>query len=127
MIALDSLWVWSVGKSPKSIAVAGRTAQRLTWSADGREVAWTIGEHGSEDLYAVDTRTGASRRITALPGGELQPVWSPDGETIAFLHLLPTGEYHLKTVPAHGATVERMENAKDLGPMAISACWRTER
>lgn len=116
MIALDSLWVWEVGQQARSVRAAGRTAQRLTWSADGREVAWTIGEYGAEDLHAVNVTTGESRIITALAGGELQPVWSPDGETIAFLHRLPSGRYHLRTVPAQAAPVTDPAHSRDLGP-----------
>lgn len=117
MIALDSLWVWNIGRRPRSIRFAGRTAQRLTWSPDNREVAWSTGEHGGENLDAIEVATGFLRHVTALPGGAVQPIWSPDGANLAFLHRVSAWQYHLKTVPARGAVVADVKSTKDLGLM----------
>jgi hypothetical protein len=42
MIALDSLWICDVGAEPRGVSPAPYAGDNgLTWSPDGREVAWT--------------------------------------------------------------------------------------
>jgi dipeptidyl aminopeptidase/acylaminoacyl peptidase len=36
------------------------------------------------DLFVVNARTGQERRLSQTPGVEIGPVWSPDGESIAY-------------------------------------------
>jgi Tol biopolymer transport system component len=53
------------------------------WSPDGKWIAYSQGfPNGSIKVVAV--AGGRPRRVTNLPGMELQPAWSPDGTWIAF-------------------------------------------
>src|SRR6266480_4122456 len=36
------------------------------------------------DVWITDTKTGASRNLTASKGNSWAPVWSPDGNSLAF-------------------------------------------
>jgi len=88
MIALDSLWIGAIGARPHALAAAsGAGDNALTWSPDGRDVAWTRTERVDRpfDLVATDTHTGATRLIAAVGADVVRPVWSPDGRGIAFL------------------------------------------
>jgi TolB protein len=63
----------------------GREARRLTngegmndepsWSPDGRYVVFSSNRGGSYDLWAVDTISGTTTRITELPGDTRNPSW----------------------------------------------------
>jgi len=61
----------------------------------------------AEDLWISSTHGGAARRLTAHPGDEVYPKFSPDGKWIAF-----TGEYDgnsdVFVVPAAGGEPQRL-------------------
>jgi len=116
MIALDSLWICDVGAEPRGVSPAPYAGDNgLTWSPDGREVAWTRTD-GAErplNLVVTDVRSGTSRVIAAVGANVYRPTWSPDGRWIAFI-----GGDHLRVVdPA------KPDSIRDLG--VASSAWGT--
>lgn len=53
----------------------------LAWSPDGRSLVYSM--QGS--LWRQDLDSGVARQLTAGPGYDYQPDWSPDGTRIAFV------------------------------------------
>jgi eukaryotic-like serine/threonine-protein kinase len=54
-------------------------------SPDGRQVALSRSVGGNVDLWLQDlTRSGARARLTTSPGPDIFPIWSPDGQRIAY-------------------------------------------
>jgi Tol biopolymer transport system component len=51
--------------------------------------------------------SGTPQQLTSLPGDEVEPAWSPNGATIAFTYLPPTGLPEVWTIPAGGGTAVR--------------------
>jgi TolB protein len=80
-----------------AVALDGRHRQRLTngkaddgpsagsWSRDGRKILFTRWPSGgSGDIYVLNVRSGAVRRLTSARGDDTDASWSPDGERIVF-------------------------------------------
>ncbi|HKP76744.1 MAG TPA: hypothetical protein VJT67_14535 [Longimicrobiaceae bacterium] len=56
-----------------------------TFSADGQTVVVSGIKGGISDLYAVDLRTGQTRQLTNDKVAQMQPAFSPDGRTLAYV------------------------------------------
>ena len=58
-----------------------------SFSPDGNHVAfsWTGPKQDNQDIYVQQIGTGSALRLTSDPRNDYNPVWSPDGRSIAFL------------------------------------------
>jgi Tol biopolymer transport system component/imidazolonepropionase-like amidohydrolase len=138
MVALSRLWVFEPGEEARPVTMVPVTTMGLSWSPDGREVAWSAGRGGEEDLFATDVRTGETRRLTRLEGMAIKPSWSPDGSRIAFIHWTipdaaePRGSparrlAQLRHIPAAGPVVQRIEDTERLGDVPVRWTFRGSR
>lgn len=82
--ALNALWLMDIGGRPRRIVSDGYFASDPDFSPDGRSLVYVSDRAGDADLWLRELATGAERRLTALPGAQLTPRWSPDGGRIAF-------------------------------------------
>jgi Tol biopolymer transport system component len=62
-----------------------------TWSPDGSTIVVSGLKGGMTDLYAVDVASGTSRALTNDRYADMQPSFSPDGRTLAFVTDRGTG------------------------------------
>ncbi len=59
---------------------------QIALSPDGRNVALEIrDDEGQFDLWVMDVARGVTSRVTATPEDERDPVWSPDGRSLAYI------------------------------------------
>jgi Tol biopolymer transport system component len=98
-----------------------------TFSPDGQKVAFSAVVGGVTDLYVYDLRGGALRRLTNDAFADLQPAWSPDGRTIAFvtdrfssrLEGLTIGNYRLAAMDPTSGDIRALpsfEEGKNIDP-----------
>jgi TolB protein len=76
---------------------------------DDRLAAVTIedAQLGSSDVWLVDLAAGSKTRFTFDPGDDIDPVWSPDGERLAF-RSMRDGAYDLYVKTVSGAESEQL-------------------
>src|SRR4051812_12268040 len=60
------------------------SVNHVSWSPDGRNLAFSGQAGGISDLYLLDLQAGTIRQLTNDKYADIQPTWSPDGKTIAF-------------------------------------------
>jgi len=86
------LW-WAPGDSSApgvAIKTRGQCAGAV-WSTDGTHVAFESdrGDHGFIGVY--DTASGTLRYLDPSTDRDIQPAWSPDGRSVAFIRIPSTG------------------------------------
>jgi Tol biopolymer transport system component len=84
--ALNQIWLMEIGEDPRPITDGLYYKTDPAWSPDGTRIAYASDKSGKTmDLYVLDWRTGAERRVTSLDASaEVSPAWSPDGRFLAF-------------------------------------------
>ena len=119
-------------------------------SPDGETVAFVLptrsGDKTVTNVWAVSSAGGEPRRLTAGPGSDTAPRWSPDGKTLAFLSdrakdradvyvddwqiktLTPSKETQIYLLPVDGGEAVRLTSIeggvlspRNLGPFVWSA------
>ena len=87
-------------------------------SPDGKWVAYTLTDislkenRGTTRIWLADVATGRTRSLTAGPGSDRQPRWSPDGKTLAFVSTRQNGP-QLWLLPIAGGEARRVSNLPD--------------
>jgi Tol biopolymer transport system component len=84
-------WFDRKGQQTGTIGVPGNFSQ-IALSPDERTVALEIAnEQGQFDIWTMDVARGVASRVTVTEGDERDPVWSPDGRSLAFIARTPKG------------------------------------
>jgi tRNA A-37 threonylcarbamoyl transferase component Bud32/dipeptidyl aminopeptidase/acylaminoacyl peptidase len=87
-------------------------------SPDGGRVVVTSGDSdGEEDIWIHDLERGVGSRFTFDPASDIAPVWSPDGERIAFSSTRRTGssyDLYVQDATGSGSAVELLTGDQQL-------------
>ncbi|MHB8736773.1 MAG: TolB family protein, partial [Terriglobales bacterium] len=79
----DLVWLDQAGKPTGTLSVKFSGLLGFRLSPDGGRVAVVL-DAGVADIWVIDLRRGTRTRLTSGPVGNASPVWSPDGQWIAY-------------------------------------------
>lgn len=97
----SNLWVVRAeGGDHRPLTSGNRNDFSPRWSPDGRKLLYASAVEGSVQLYLRWMDTGETAKLTQLPRSPSGLAWSPDGNSIAFLMLVPEPAPPLVALPA---------------------------
>jgi Tol biopolymer transport system component/tRNA A-37 threonylcarbamoyl transferase component Bud32 len=101
---LAPVWFDMTGKPSESFEVCECANPAV--SPDGTRIAVAIGPATSRDIWTIDVARKTTTRLTFDPGNDDNPLWAPDGKSIAFASDR-SGQPMLYVKPADGSRDER--------------------
>ena len=121
LVAAALAWTWWTRQTIQNIKLIPLTTdpgveQEPSLSPDGSQVAysWNGPDQANFDIYVKTTKAGAAvaappLRLTRDPADDTNPVWSPDGSSIAFLRKLDVGnQFDVMLIPALGGRERKL-------------------
>ena len=92
------------------------------WSPEGNQLLFSqASELGDRDIYVIRDDGSSLLNLTAFPGKDLDPVWSPDGKWIAFV-TTRDGNQEIYVMSADGSAPRNISNSP-LTP-EMNPTWR---
>ena len=96
------------------------------FSPDGRRVIASRAEQGSVNLWMIDLASGKNTRFTFDPGSDYLPVWSPDGNRVAFASNRGGEYFDLYQKLSSGGSDEELVFKSDKGS-AFPVSWSGDK
>lgn len=83
----DGIYIVDAGSgSYETLTFGLQTIGGVSWSPDGKYLAFDAAEGGSQsDVYLYEISTKTLRKITNDVFSDIEPVWSPDSQTLYFI------------------------------------------
>jgi TolB protein len=82
------------------------------WSPNGKRLVMFGGSRFSPQIWTTNNLGGDLRAVTHRGGTNVDPSWSPDGDTIVFVgcpgSFCPPGDKEIYTIPATGGNATRI-------------------
>jgi len=69
----------------RRLTAADSNAKQPAFSSDGKQLAYVSDASGSQQIYALDLSSGATRQLTHVQGGASYPAFSPSGNALVFV------------------------------------------
>jgi dipeptidyl aminopeptidase/acylaminoacyl peptidase len=80
-----SIWVVpALGGTPKELITSPRSDDTPRWSRDGKQIAFLSSRDGAPQIFVANAEGSNQRKVTNVPEGVADFIWSPDGKMFAF-------------------------------------------
>jgi dipeptidyl aminopeptidase/acylaminoacyl peptidase len=80
-----NIWVVPAsGGDPQELITSPRNDDTPRWSRDGRQIAFLSSRDGAPQIFVANADGSNQRKVTSVPEGVADFIWSPDGKMFAF-------------------------------------------
>jgi dipeptidyl aminopeptidase/acylaminoacyl peptidase len=82
-----ALWLAPTDKGPprQLTNAPGKKDRHPRWSPDGKQILFESNRSGDNQLWIIDVGGGEARQLTKISTEAGHGIWSPDGQTVAFV------------------------------------------
>ncbi|NIO27652.1 MAG: hypothetical protein GTO29_03755 [Candidatus Latescibacteria bacterium] len=106
----------AIGGVPRRLIDSRNVVRGISWSPDGQYIAYSGRSEPdlSTQIVTCNIETGANRELTPtapLGRDDVDPVYSPDGKSIAFVRKLATGMEDIYIVSVEGGAPRRITDS----------------
>src|SRR5829696_4458109 len=109
----------SVGSCADKGSTVGQLQEAGRGDVSNGKIVFTRSNDVTSDIYVVDEEGAHETRLTCTKQSEQDPVWSPDGQKIAYLTTGPSGFGMLHVMNADGTNRIRLPE----GNLAGAVSW----
>jgi dipeptidyl aminopeptidase/acylaminoacyl peptidase len=102
--------IWSVpvaGGVPQELITSPKNDDSPRWSRDGKYIAFLSSRDGAPQIFIADADGSNPRRVTNMPEGVADFIWSPDGRSFAYTSEVYPECADLKCVAARAESAEK--------------------
>ncbi len=116
------VWLDSTGQTQPLRGTAAEYNGNVRFSPDGKRLVASVTEGGNDNLWVYEWERDTMTRLTFTTGSDSFPVWSPDGQHIAFGSTRDGGLVNLYWMRADGAgeAVRLTESKNAQAPSSFS-------
>jgi len=112
-----ALWITPATGGPPRQLTSGPRDSSAQWSPDGKLLAFLRatekdGKPEPPQIYLLSMEGGEARALTGIPQGAGDPVWSPDGRSLAFRSKTLAKDFEKKKDDAPGSDVRVITRAE---------------
>ncbi|MBW3587574.1 MAG: hypothetical protein KY448_17565, partial [Cyanobacteria bacterium 0813] len=111
----------------KNLTQKPRNYDELSWSPDGKFIAFVAGELNNQKLYTINADGDQLNKLTPRlePSGISELAWSSDSQQIAFIFNEIQGDKsNLYVINRDGSGLTKLTNDKDLN--ASTPVWQPQ-
>ncbi|MEG4489597.1 DPP IV N-terminal domain-containing protein [Microcoleus sp. D2_18a_B4] len=111
----------------KNLTQKPRNYDEISWSPDGKFIAFVAGEFNNQKLYTIKADGNQLNQLATRlkPSGISQLAWSSDSQQIAFIYNETEGEKsNLYVINRDGSRLTKVTNDKDLN--ASNPVWQPQ-
>lgn len=107
------------GENPRVIADSPQPLMSPAWSPDSRRLAYVSFEGEQSAVYVQTLRTGTRERVSARPGVNSSPVFSPDGRQLALTLSRDGGNLDVHTLDLGTQVLRQLTNDAGIDTEAV--------
>ena len=107
------------GENPRVIADSPQPLMSPSWSPDSRRLAYVSFEGDQSAVYVQTLRTGTRDRVSARPGVNSSPAFSPDGRQLALTLSRDQGNLDIYTLDLGTQVLRQLTNDAAIDTEAV--------